>query len=155
MWTLELLIQLVAALLGTVGFSLMFRIDKKHLLAATLGGGFTFFVYYLLNYLTGSLFAAAFFSSCASAIYSELFARLQRAPTVIFILPCAIPIVPGGSLYNAMFNLISKNLDLAWRHLADTLTVAIGVAGGLAAISLIFHVGTVAVSYTKRKYNKK
>lgn len=150
MWTIEFLIQFIASLFGTLGFSLMFRIGKNHLLPATLGGGFTFFVYYLLDYLTGSLFSAAFFSSCASAIIAELFARWRKAPTVLFILPCAIPIVPGGSLYNAMFNLISKNLDIAWRHLADTLTVAIGIAGGLAAISLIFHIGTAAIAYIRK-----
>jgi len=150
MWTLDFLIKLVSSLLGTIGFSLMFKLDKKHLFPATIGGGLTFFVYYVVEYLSASLFAAAFISSCFSAVFAELFARWRRAPAILFILPCAIPIVPGGALYNAMFNLISKKLDLAWDYFASTLLVAIGIAGGLAAVSLLFHFASVTLSYIRR-----
>lgn len=154
MWTKELLIQFITAMLGTLGFSLMFKLDKKHLFVATLGGGFTFFVYYVFEYLTSSLFASVFISSCASAVLSEFLARCRKAPTMLFIVPCVVPIIPGGSLYRTMFNLISGNLDLSWKYLTDTLLVAIGIAGGLAAVSLVFHIITAAIVHIKFDRNK-
>ena len=73
------------------------------------------------------------------AIFAELCARVKQAPAVIFILPCAIPIVPGGSLYRAMYYLISKNTSLAMHYFGETLAVAGGIAGGIAMISLLVH----------------
>ena len=155
MWNLNFAIQLFTAFIGTLGFSIMFKLDKKHLVPAMLAGGFTFFVYYVIEVLTASLFLAAFIASIASAVISELLARVRHAPTILFILPCAIPIVPGGSLYNAMFHLISKKLDLAWQYLANTLLVAIGIAGGLAAVTLVLHIAYATVAYAKAKANAK
>ena len=151
MWTDFFFIQLITSFIGSLAFAGIFKIRPKHLFLAGLGGALTYFVYYVVEYSTLSLFAAAFFSSLVSAIYSEICARTMRAPAVIFLLPCAIPIVPGGSLYHTMFNLISKNVEIAWKHFANTITVAIGIAGGIAAVSLIFHIITSTVAHYKTK----
>ena len=155
MWNREFWLQLITAIVATVAFSVMFRVRVKHLLLAALGGGLTFFVYAIVYNGMSSVFAAALLASAASAVYSELCARIQRAPALVFILPCAIPIVPGGSLYQAMLYLISKNFSLAKAYLIETLTIAMGIAGGLAAVSLLFHLVGFAVVRLSEGRTKK
>lgn len=145
-------IRLLTATLGTAAFSIIFRVRIRHLPLAVIGGGLTFCVYAAVDAWVASTFAAAFAASGVSAIYSELCARWHRAPAPVFLLPCAIPIVPGGSLYRCMFYLISKNTALARLYFWDTVTVAIGIAGGLSAVSLAFHLTEeLAESLRKRR----
>ena len=155
MWTLDFLIELIAALLGTVAFAIMFRLPQRFLHIATIGGGITYFVYYAISLYFSSLFAAAFLSSALSAIYAELCARRFRAPAIVFSLLCAIPIVPGGSLYRTMVNLISEDYPNAWFFFKQTLIIVIGIAGGLALISLAVHLINSAIAHFKAKKSIK
>jgi uncharacterized membrane protein YjjB (DUF3815 family) len=154
MWSTDFFVQLVTSLIGSAAFAVLFRIRLKHLPVAMIGGGIAYFVYFIINYQFSSVFAAAFIASAISAIYAEACARFQEAPAIIFVLPCAIPIVPGGSLYRAMFNLISQDMTLATQYLLETLKIAIGIAGGLAAVSLIFHLINSITFYAFRRNNK-
>lgn len=150
----EFLIQMVAALIGTAAFAVMFRLKPRHLPWAIIGGGVTFLVYELVNGSLHSVFAAAFLSSAISAVFSEFCARWKRAPAAIFTLLCAIPIVPGGSLYRTMFCLISKDFSATAVYLGETVAIAIGIAGGLAAISLLLHLVNGIVMYFHKKCEK-
>ena len=155
MWNADFFIQLITSLLGSAAFAVLFRIRLKHLPVAMLGGGIAYFAYYVILYCFSSVFAAAFIASAVSAIYAEACSKLRGAPTIIFVLPCAIPIVPGGVLYKTMFNLISQNMEMAKEYLLETLKISIGMAGGLAAVSLILHfINTVAI-YAFGKNNRK
>ena len=131
-------IQLVTSLFGSAGFALMFKMRARYLPFAILGGGLTYAMYYFGGVMTSSVFAAGFLGSAASAVFSEICARVKRAPAIVFLVPCAIPIVPGGSLYRCMLNLISQNYGAAWFYLTETLKVGIGIAGGIVAVSLCF-----------------
>ena len=135
-------IQLITSFLGSAGFALMFKIRMRYLPFSIIGGGLTYAVYYFGGVVTSSVFAAAFLGSAVSALFSEICARIKRAPAMIFLVPCAIPIVPGGSLYRAMLNLISQNFEDAWYYLIETLKVGIGIAGGIVTVSLLFSLST-------------
>ena len=145
-------IQLVTSFLGTAGFAILFRIRLRHLPAAILGGGLTYAIYFVVTQLSASVFAAAFVASACSALYSEILARVKRAPAVVFLLPCAIPIVPGGSLYRAMVQLISQNFAGAWQYLLETLKVGIGIAGGMVAVSLMVQLFVAVLTQRKKRH---
>ncbi len=144
-------IQLITSLFGSAGFALMFKIRARYLPFAILGGGLTYAAYYFAGALSSSVFAAAFVSSAVSAIFSELCARIKRAPALIFLVPCAIPIVPGGSLYRMMLNLISQTYNVAWFYLVETLKVGIGIAGGIVTVSLCFSLSTGIRNYFRMR----
>ncbi len=130
-------IQMLTAVLGTVGFSLIFRIRLRHLPFAALGGLLTYFVYYGLEWMGLNLLLTAFLSSAAGALYSELMARYRHAPTTVFILPCIIPTVPGGALYRTMDALLRKDYADLFQYLGITANVGLGIAGGIVAISVL------------------
>lgn len=142
-FNLEFLVSFLMASIGTVGFSLLFRSRAKYLFILAIGGALTYAVYrfFELNVFC-SVFAAAFFSSAFSAVYSEIFARIKRAPTIVFLAPCAIPIVPGSSLYYCMANLISHNTEAALAHFSSAVSIGIGIAGGIMAVSILVNIYT-------------
>ena len=135
-------IQLITSFFGSAGFALLFKMRPRYLPFAIVGGGLTYAAYYFGEFLTSSVFAAGFFGAAASALFSEICARVKRAPALVFLVPCAIPIVPGGSLYRTMLSLISQDFGNAWFYLMETLKVGIGIAGGIVTISLCFSLST-------------
>ena len=75
---------------------------------------------------------------------AEMFARLSKAPSTIFLLPGCIALVPGGTLYYTMNSLLSKNYSEAFHYFLTTLTVGIAIGGGIIAASLVIYLTTKA-----------
>ncbi len=148
-FTWDFLIQIVTSFITSVAFAIIFRINRRHLINVGICGTLTFAVYYTVLFFFGSPFAAGFISSMVTALYAEFFARLKRAPTIVFVLPGIVPTVPGGSLYRGMRDLLLKNIDGAIDNFAATLEVGSGIAGGIVTVSILF--GIIADRLSKQK----
>ena len=153
-FTISLLVNVVSAMLGTLGFAIIFRSKAKNLPIVIIGGGLTYFIYFLVETLSGMLFGAAFISSVAAAAFSEGFARSRHAPAIVFFLPCIIPTVPGSYIYYFMTNLITKNYGEATNYLGECAVIGIGIAGGVFAVSIFIDIiSMVKTSLFERKNN--
>ena len=137
------LVILIAGVLGTLGFSLLFKVNARHIPTAMLGGFISCGIYLMLDALGANLFVSNFFAMLIAAIVSEIFARVFRAPAAIFLLPCTIPLVPGRGLYYTMSSLIYENYDAMVLYGKSTLLTALGIAAGMivasATWSMIMH----------------
>ena len=138
--TISFLAKLVSAMLGTLGFAIIFRSRPKNLPVAMLGGGLTYFVYFCVESASGLLFGAAFISSVVAAAYSECSARIVHAPATVFFLPCIIPTVPGSYIYYFMTYLITKNYGDSIHYLGECAVIGIGIAGGVFAVSIFLDI---------------
>ena len=134
---LAILPRLITALTGTLGFALVFRVGRRNLPWAAFGGLLTYIVYEFTILFGGNELVAAFAASLFMSLYSEAMARILHAPTVIFLFPCAIPIVPGGALYYTMYNLLFYNEEKFFTNAESTLTVALGIAVGMSVASIV------------------
>lgn len=143
----EFVIGIITACVSTFGFALLFRVDMKYIWWATLGGGVSWAVYLIVEMFVPSIFISAIASAVAATVYSEMLAYIRRTPTTVFLLPALIPMVPGGSLYYTMNNLIMKDYTAAAEKGIATMEVMLGVSGGVVAASLIFY----GIRYIKRK----
>ncbi len=135
--TLEFWIQMLTAVIGTIGFSLIFRVRLIHLPFVAIGGLLSYFVYYSLEQIGWNLFLISFLGAVAGAAYSEIAARLRHAPVIVFVLPSMIPIIPGGSLYRSMDALIHKRYDSLFGNFGGTVSIGLGMAGGIVAVSVM------------------
>lgn len=149
---MEILVQLFTALLGTIGFALLFRVSRAHLPGAAAGGFFTYLVYELVTLTGGSVLVAAFASSLFMSLYSEALARLLRTSSLVFLLPSAIPIVPGGSLYYTLYNLLNYNEHAFLANAKSTLAVALGIAIGMSVSSIV--IGVILQLQQRRKHEQ-
>ena len=133
----EVIVTLVTAAFGTLGFSILFYVHPRRLTLATVGGVLTCAVYIFGKYLIGGELLPNLLAALVGAGFSEICARLTKVPVPVYMVPCVIPLVPGSALYGAMFNFVAKNYSTAATYALTTLEVALGIAGGIVVASVI------------------
>ena len=148
----DIIIKIIAGTIATLGFAILFRLKPSHWPFAMLDGLIACICYFAFTELFGGNFLPNLLAAFAASVFADLFARLCKAPSTVFILPGCIALVPGGTLYYAMSNLLSENRDVAVEYFLITLTVGIGIGGGIIAASLL-RVTIQAIS-NKIKQNK-
>ncbi len=133
----ESIIMLITAALGTLGFSILFYVHPRRLLLATLGGILTCGVYLLGTHFIGGDLLPNLLGALVGAGFSEIMARLTKVPVPVYMVPCVIPLVPGGALYATMFNFVAENYTAAADAGMRTLRIALGIAGGIVIASVL------------------
>ena len=130
----EIAVQIISSFFGSLGFSLLFNLKGKRLLWASLGGVCAWAVYLVVDALSHNLFLCGVISAMVATAYSEIFARILKTPKTAFIFPAIVPMVPGGSLYYTMSNLILGNPDAALEYAKKTMWMAIALAFGIVVV---------------------
>lgn len=133
----ESLIQLLTAGIGTLGFSIYFRVSARNVAASTAGGVLGWAVYLLIFYFSKNLFLANFVAACAVYAWSEIMARKLKTPVTIFLVTGCIPLLPGGLLYYTMEALIQNDMSLFRENAIDTLLVTFGLASGIVVTTIL------------------
>lgn len=129
---MNVIIQLFTGAAGSVGFGLIFHINKKYLPVTAVGGAFGWLAYLLLSHHGNHIFVSMLVASFCVAIYAEILARLYGAPSTPFFVTSAIPLIPGSTLYYCMSALAEGNTRLAEEYGSQTFLCALGIAGGMA-----------------------
>jgi len=133
----EIGIRVVTATLGTLGFALIFRVNAKRLPFAMLGGMITWIVYEAVALYFPQVMVASFVSALVMALYSEIMARVLRAPTILFLLTGAVPIVPGNGLYQSIRSLMTGDMARFSTNARSTLETLLGITVGLGVASIL------------------
>lgn len=98
----ESILQVIMAGVGTLGFSIYFRVREKNVAASTAAGIIGWAIYLLIFHFTEQLFLSNFVAAFLVYLYAEIMARILKAPSNIFLIPGIIPLLPGGTLYYTM-----------------------------------------------------
>ena len=125
------IIQTVMGMIGSVGFAILFGILDQKLIGIALGGGAGWAVYLLCTANGHSMFAGLFVASLFVAAFSEILARVLKAPVILLLVPMLIPEIPGGDLYYAMYDLVQRNFadfgNAANKVLVEAGAIALGI----------------------------
>ncbi|MDP4177605.1 MAG: threonine/serine exporter family protein [Bacillota bacterium] len=130
-----MILNSIYAFFATLGLSVLFNISKKHLFFTSFGGALAWFSYLLTLKYSNSNFFAYFAASVIAAVYSEIMARVIKAPVTIFIICSIIPLVPGGGMYNTMLEAIRGNISRFLTIGVQTLSIAGAIAAGIIFVS--------------------
>ena len=133
----DTLLKLISSFFGTVGFALMFKSPMRRLLASGIGGLITYIIYEVSLYLGLVPMIAALMSALFMHSASEVCAKLFRAPAIPFFLCFAIPLVPGGSLYYSIYNILYGNASASLHYLSMTGQILLGMVLGICISSAI------------------
>lgn len=128
------LVQLLTAFLGSLGFSMLFGLRRRHLFTAALLGLLSWGVYLLAEHFLHSLFFANLLAAAFAVLCAELMARVYKCPATLFVMPGIVPLVPGGKLYYTMSYAVRKETELASRCGSDTLEAALAIAAGISFV---------------------
>lgn len=122
---------------STIIYAVLMRVKLRHLPAVGVGAGMTYLIFALLDLIGWSLFLSNLIAAMVATIYGEIMARLLKAPVAIYSIPSIIPLVPGGSLYYTMAALMEGNQSEFLSRGSDTVMIALGIAVGIIAVSVI------------------
>lgn len=127
----------VFSVFATLGFCVLFNIKGKNLLYASFGGGLGWFVYMLCLDMKLTTTTSMFIASLLIGFYSEVMARVQKAPVTIFVVCALIPLVPGGGMYYTMLESVKGNINNSLQLGLETITNAGALAVGIVLTSSI------------------
>lgn len=133
--------QLIWALLGSVGFALLFGVRIGLIVPAAAGGLMCWGVYLVcLNGFQYGIFAASFAAAAFTELYAECMARRLKVPATILFVPSIVPLIPGSNLYYTMSNTVRQNWQAAEAYGVSTLQYALGIALGMSLICAAFEI---------------
>jgi len=132
-----MMIQLGAAFLGSIGFAIFFKMKGKQIFYAGLGGLITWFIYLMAFDYCQSDFISNLIASIFIGIFAEIMARVNRAPSTIFLTAAAVPLIPGGKLYYTMYGLVSEDNQLFVESGTDAVIIALAISLGFVVVAIL------------------
>ena len=142
-----MIIQIIAAFLATVFFSIMFNVNKYQLLYCGIVGASGWAMYLFSTHLDLSIVVSSFLASMVVSILSHILAIKRKNPVTTYQIAGIIPIVPGAGMYRTLFYLIEDQLMLANEYLVETLQIA----GAISVAMLIVY--SISIFINKLKYS--
>ena len=130
-------IKIIAGVISTVGFAIIFRLKPSHWVFAAVDGLVACVCYFAFTELIGGVFWPNALAALLTAFLAEIFARICKAPSTVFLLPGCIALVPGGTLYYTMSNFLSEKYSEASEYLLVTVEVGVAIGGGIILASIL------------------
>ena len=143
----EFIIPVLASLVATYGFSLVYNIRGKNAAVASFCGAFSWAVYLICARYTDSTALPYLVSGVAIALYSEFSARIFKSPATVYLIPGIIPLVPGLTIFRTMQSCLYGDITAFAEGLINTIKIGGAIALGLILMSSVFGLLT-----RKRKY---
>lgn len=132
-------IEVLACIMGCVGFSIVFNIHGPGITLCVLGGILCWSIHCLVTYLGFGELTAVFIATAISAIYAEVMARIRKCPAIGYLIIGLIILIPGSSLYYTIYNLIMGNASGFAAYGTKTVQVAGLMAAGILLVSTLVH----------------
>lgn len=134
------MIQIFTGFLGTLGFSILFNIRGRRLVAATLGGFLSWAIFVLLGNMIHNEPVRYFLVSVLISFYAEMVARILKTPTTTVLMAALIPLVPGASLYYTMAYALGSDMGRFVEKAIYTLQLAGALALGIVITTMVMRI---------------
>lgn len=132
-----MVIQLIAAFVGSLGFAIILKIKGRQIVYAGIGGLVTWGIYLLAYEELASYFLANLIAAVFVAVYAEIMARVNKAPATIFLTAAAVPLIPGGRLYYTMYGLVSEDNTMFAENGTTAIVVALAISLGFVFVAVV------------------
>lgn len=139
METKEIITLVLSGLIGTLGFSILFKSNKSRVFACVVGGALVTLVYIACVNYSDNLFFQNFIPSLLATVYAEVMARIMKAPATPILACSIIVLIPGGKLYYTTYHFVTSNTEGFHGALGELLSIGAGIAVGITCISVIVH----------------
>lgn len=154
----EYIEMVICSFLTSYGLAVVFRIDRKNLLRAGLGGALTRVIYLIMLEATSLTVVQSFVAATCAALYAELMAMRRRMPSTVFLYPSILPLIPGGTLYYIAIYAIMGDLSMTISYVWECVLQLSGMCMGFVIISTftyyrrIYYLGAHLEAFLKRSF---
>ncbi|MBS4193010.1 threonine/serine exporter family protein [Bacillus sp. FJAT-49705] len=126
-----MIVHLITSFVATAAFAILFNAPKKTLFQCGFVGMAGWFVYISLVEYDYDAVLASFIAAFFIAIISQIFAKMYKTPIIIFSISGIIPLVPGGTAYDAMRHFVENDYNTAIQLAAKAFMISGAIAVGL------------------------
>lgn len=130
-----MIIQIIAAFVGTVSFSVIYNISRYQLFYCGIVGAIGWFVYLLAFLWSKEMIFSSFIASVVVSIISHTLAKVRKNPVTIYQIGGIFPLVPGAGMYKTLYFIVNEEYTKATYYLYQTLQIAGGIAAGMVLIA--------------------
>lgn len=128
-----MILQFLAACLGTIAFSVIFHVHKRYYPVCGLIGGIGWMVYLIgSRYL--SIAEASFLATCVVTFSSRASAIYKKCPVTIFLISGIFPLVPGAGIYWTAYYLITNQMSEFNHSGITTIKTAFAIVLGIVFV---------------------
>ena len=133
----DIMIQLMTAFIGVVGFSIMFNVRGSKLFINGLGGAVSWLVYIITLSVSSDKVISCFTATVFMAVLSEILARVIKTPVILLLVPMIVPLIPGSDLYYMMTSMLLKEAATASRFGVLLAGEAAAIAFGIIIVTSV------------------
>lgn len=128
-----MLSEILAAMVGTVAFSLLFGVPTRCYPYCAFIGGAGWAVYSLCLLWVSST-TSVLAATVAVTVLSRVAAVREQCPSTVFVIPGIFPLVPGAGVYWTVYYVVTEQLGLAARTGYAALKVAVAIVLGIVFV---------------------
>lgn len=140
------IMQALAAAMAAFGFSIMFNVPRRYIIAACLGAVLTVDTRNILmvSFHMG-MASASFLGAALLSVFYFALSRYFHAPVFVVTIPAIIPLIPGVLLYRFLFAIIDiGQIDLielltAFKTGVEAMLIILGLSLGATLPDAIAH----------------
>lgn len=126
-------VDFLCSFVGTIAFSHLFNVPKKHYFYCGLVGAIGYLCYCLLNFRISGTFST-FLATMVVVLCSRILAVVRKCPITIFLISGIFPLVPGAGVYNTAYYFVMNDLDEATVYGIGALKTAFAIVLGIVFI---------------------
>lgn len=123
--------HLILSMISAIGFGIIFNAPRKSLIQCGIVGMTGWMVYILMSDTGIDVVQASFSGAFTVSIIGHIMARRYKTPIIVFIVAGIIPLVPGGTAYDAMRHVVSNDYGNAIPLATKAFIIASAIAMGL------------------------
>lgn len=131
-------IHIIFSYLAAVGFAVFLNAPKKTLYISGAVGMISWTIYIILMRINFDMMSSNFIAASIAALLCEILARKMKKPTILFVVPGIITLIPGLGLYNTMYYVIEGNFQESFTTGANVLFASGSIALGVIVVSSLF-----------------
>lgn len=128
-----MILQICAAMIGTISFSVLFGVPRKYYPWCGVIGGAGWAVYVLASNTWGTV-GSSFVATVVVIFLSRAAAVRNRCPATIFLLSGIFPLVPGAGIYWTVYYLVTEQLGLAVHTGYVAVKAAVAIVLGIVVV---------------------
>lgn len=133
---MNIVFHFIMCFCATFCFCFIMNVPKKALFCASFFAGIGFVVYDLIKITGIGEFVSIFVGTAVIALAGEIFARILKMPSSVFVFPGVVAFVPGVGIYRTMLALIQSDFEKFQRVGTDTIIIALSMAMAIAVINV-------------------
>lgn len=134
------LIQILASMIGCIGFFILFNIHGPGGFLCAFGGAITWAAYCLATQFGIGEIMCYFVATLVAAAYSEIMARVRKCPAIAYLVISIFPLIPGASIYYTTNYFVVGNLTGFAAQGKHTIAIAGAIAVGILMISTVVRI---------------